>query len=159
VPKRNRLLIRSESPWPFCGGIFDWDNANIRLQELNAKAEDPDLWNDPDHARTVMRERQQLEDSINAYNEIESGLNDSLELIALGEEEGDKDVVADAEKTLNELARLSSKREVEALLSGEADANDAFLEVHAGAGGTESQDWAQMLSRMYLRWAESQNLK
>ncbi len=106
-----------------------------------------------------MRERQQLEDSIKAYMEIENGLYDHLDLIALGEEEGDADVVSEAETALKELARTAQKREVEALLSGEADTNDTFLEVHAGAGGTESQDWAQMLSRMYLRWAEDRQYK
>jgi peptide chain release factor 2 len=106
-----------------------------------------------------MRERQQLEDAIKAYSELETGLNDNLDLISLGEEEGDEDVVADAEKALKELVRVAQKREVEALLSGEADANDTFIEVHAGAGGTESQDWAQMLARMYLRWAEDRKYK
>ncbi|MBX2804938.1 MAG: peptide chain release factor 2 [Hyphomicrobiales bacterium] len=138
---------------------LDWDKANFRLKELNALAEDPDLWNDTDRARAVMRERQQLEDSIKAYMEIENGLYDHLDLIALGEEEGDADVVSEAETALKELARTAQKREVEALLSGEADTNDTFLEVHAGAGGTESQDWAQMLSRMYLRWAEDRQYK
>jgi peptide chain release factor 2 len=106
-----------------------------------------------------MRERQQLEDAIKAYSELESGLNDNLDLIALGEEEGDNDIVAEAESALKELVRVAQKREVEALLSGEADANDTFIEVHAGAGGTESQDWAQMLARMYLRWSEDRKYK
>jgi peptide chain release factor 2 len=106
-----------------------------------------------------MRERQHLDDSIGAYSELETSLNDNIELIALGEEEGDKAIVAEAEAALAALARTAKKREVEALLSGEADANDAYLEVHAGAGGTESQDWARMLSRMYLRWAEDRRFK
>jgi len=106
-----------------------------------------------------MRERQHLDDSISAYAELETSLNDNIELIALGEEEGDKAIVAEAEAALAALARTAKKREVEALLSGEADANDAYLEVHAGAGGTESQDWARMLSRMYLRWAEDRRFK
>ena len=129
------------------------------MKQLNEQAEDPNLWNDPDKARLVMRERQQLEESIKAYSELETSLNDNLDLIALGEEEGDEDVVADAEKALKDLVRVTQKREVEALLSGEADANDTFIEVHAGAGGTESQDWAQMLARMYLRWAEDRKYK
>jgi len=152
-------LIRFANPFHSYGGIFDWDKANSRLKELNARAEDPELWNDPQEARSVMQERQRLEDSINAYKELETGLTDNIELIALGEEEGDEEVVAEAEKALSDLARTAQKREVEALLSGEADANDAFVEVHAGAGGTESQDWAQMLSRMYLRWAEDRRFK
>ena len=93
----------------------------------------------------MMRERQQLEDSIGAVRQIEKDLADNIELIELGEAEGDKAIVADAEKALAALARDAERRQVESMLSGEADANDAFLEIHAGAGGTESQDWAEML--------------
>ncbi|WP_125461605.1 MULTISPECIES: peptide chain release factor 2 [Rhodomicrobium] len=138
---------------------LDWDKANARLKQLNALAEDPDLWNEPQKARSVMQERQQLEESIRSYAELESGLIDNIELIGLGEEEGDQSVIAEAEAALLALSRVAQKREVEALLSGEADGNDAYLEVHAGAGGTESQDWAQMLLRMYMRWAEDRRFK
>ncbi len=106
-----------------------------------------------------MRERQHLDDAINAYAELERSLSDNIELIELGEEEGDTEIVAEAEKALTGLLKIAQKREVEALLSGEADGNDAYLEVHAGAGGTESQDWAQMLLRMYMRWAEEKRFK
>jgi peptide chain release factor 2 len=106
-----------------------------------------------------MRERQQLEEAIKSYSELETSFADTIELIKLGEEEGDGDVVAEAEAALSALARDAQKREVEALLSGEADANSAYLEVHSGAGGTESQDWTQMLARMYLRWAEDHRFK
>jgi len=151
--------MRYASPSPFCGGIFDWDKANARLKQLNALAEDPDLWSDAARAKSVMRERQQLETSINAFSELERSLEDNVELIALGEEEGDDAVVAEAERALAALVKVAQKREVEALLSGEADGNDAYLEVHAGAGGTESQDWTQMLLRMYMRWAEDKRFK
>ena len=106
-----------------------------------------------------MRERQRLESSIAAVRETERELDDNLGLIELGDAEGDSGIVADAEA---EIARLSSevrRRQVETLLSGEADGNDCYLEIHAGAGGTESQDWAQMLFRMYTRWAERQGFK
>jgi peptide chain release factor 2 len=106
-----------------------------------------------------MRERQHLDDAINAYSDLERSLSDNIELIGLGEEEGDAEVVAEAERALGALLKTAQKREVEALLSGEADGNDAYLEVHAGAGGTESQDWAQMLLRMYMRWAEEKRFK
>jgi peptide chain release factor 2 len=159
VLKRRRSLTGSKTRSHSCGGIFDWDRANARLKELNDRAEDPSLWNDPEKARKVMRERQQLDASIRAYSELENGLNDNLGLIELGEEEGDEAVIAEAEKALADLVKTASKREVEALLSGEADGNDAYLEVHSGAGGTESQDWTQMLSRMYLRWAEERGFK
>jgi peptide chain release factor 2 len=101
-----------------------------------------------------MRERTRLEDQISACNALQRELDETLELIALGEEEGDKAVVAEAEAGLSDLRDRAAKRQIESLLSGEADGNDAYLEVNAGAGGTEAQDWAEMLMRMYVRWAE-----
>jgi peptide chain release factor 2 len=106
-----------------------------------------------------MRERQRLDSAIAAVRETERELDDNIGLIELGDAEGDSGVVADAEAAIAALAREAGRRQVETLLSGEADANDAYLEVHAGAGGTESQDWAQMLLRMYTRWAERQGFK
>ena len=102
-----------------------------------------------------MRERTRLGAAISGYRAIETELSDGIELIELGEAEGDDGVVADAESSIVELAGKADRLRLESLLSGEADANDAFLEVHAGAGGTESQDWADMLVRMYARWAEA----
>ncbi len=157
--KRRTWSTRFASPSPCYGGIFDWDKATARLAELNVLAEDPNLWGDTQKARSVMRERQHLDDAINAYADLERALSDNIELIGLGEEEGDDQVVAEAERALGELLKVAQKREVEALLSGEADGNDAYVEVHAGAGGTESQDWAQMLLRMYMRWAEEKRFK
>jgi peptide chain release factor 2 len=107
----------------------------------------------------MMRERQQLADQIEAVTRIERTLADSVELIALGEAESDKAVVADAEETLRTLAAEAERRQIETMLSGEADGNDAYLEIHAGAGGTESQDWAEMLMRMYTRFAEQNGYK
>ncbi|MBA3517389.1 MAG: peptide chain release factor 2 [Rhizobiales bacterium] len=138
---------------------LDWDVAERRLAELNARVEDPTLWNSPDDAQSVMRERQRLDSAIAAVRETERDLDDNIGLIELGEAEGDQSVVADAEAALAGLAREAARRQVETLLSGEADSNDAYLEIHAGAGGTESQDWAQMLFRMYARWAERQGFK
>jgi peptide chain release factor 2 len=106
-----------------------------------------------------MRERDALEDQLGALGRIERELDDQLTLIELGDEEGDEATVADAEAALRRLKVEVARRELEALLSGEADANDCFLEVHAGAGGTESQDWAGMLMRMYVRWAEQHGYK
>ncbi len=107
----------------------------------------------------MMRERQYLDDSINGLKRIESQLSDNLELIEMGEEEGDADIVRDAEAALKELRTEVTKQQIESLLSGEADGNDTYLEVHSGAGGTESQDWANMLLRMYTRWAERRGMK
>jgi len=101
-----------------------------------------------------MQERTALDEQLSALARIEQELDDQVTLIELGEAENDKQVVAEAEAALRKLKAEVARREHEALLSGEADANDCYLEVHAGAGGTESQDWAAMLLRMYVRWAE-----
>jgi peptide chain release factor 2 len=106
-----------------------------------------------------MQERNALEDQLNAIGRIERELEDQVGMIELGEAEKDQAVVAEAEQALAKLKAEAARRELEALLSGEADANDTFLEVHAGAGGTESQDWAQMLLRMFVRWAEQHGYK
>jgi len=131
----------------------------VRLAELNRQAEDPNLWNDPQRASRVMQERTALDDQLNALAHIERELDDQVTLIELGEAEKDQTVIAEAEAALRKLKTEVSRRELEALLSGEADANDSYLEVHAGAGGTESQDWASMLLRMYTRWAEQHGFK
>ncbi len=106
-----------------------------------------------------MRERTRLESALQGFRALESETADNVELIGLGEAEGDDDIVAEAEAALAALAARAAKMELESLLSGEADANDSFLEIHAGAGGTESQDWARMLLRMYTRWAEAHGYK
>jgi peptide chain release factor 2 len=106
-----------------------------------------------------MQERTALEDQLSSIGRIEQELDDQLTMIELGEAEKDQKVVAEAEEVLRKLKTDVSRRELEALLSGEADANDSYLEVHAGAGGTESQDWANMLMRMYARWAEKRGYK
>ncbi len=126
----------------------------MRLADLNKRAEDPSIWNDPRTAQKVMRQRQQLERSIDAYRRLERELDDSVTLIELGEAEDDAATVAEGEAQLKKLDEEAQRRSVEALLSGEADGNDTYLEVHAGAGGTESQDWASMLGRMSIRWPE-----
>ncbi|SEW13140.1 bacterial peptide chain release factor 2 (bRF-2) [Aliiroseovarius sediminilitoris] len=136
-----------------------WDTAEHRLEEFNAMTEDPDLWNDPDRAQKLMRERQGLLDSVNSYKAMAQDLQDNIDLIELGEMEEDAEVVADAEAALAKLTKKAAAAELEALLDGEADANDTFLEINAGAGGTESCDWASMLARMYVRWAEKQGYK
>ena len=106
-----------------------------------------------------MRERTRLEESIAGVRTLESELEDALALMELGESEDDEEVVKEAEVQLEALHGATERRRLESLLSGEADGNDCFLEVHAGAGGTESQDWVQMLVRMYLRWAEAHGYK
>ncbi|MEP2943371.1 MAG: peptide chain release factor 2 [Hyphomicrobiales bacterium] len=138
---------------------LDWDRAEKRLAELNSKVEDPDLWNDAGEAQKIMRERQQLDEQMNAVLKIETDLADACDLIELGEMEEDEEVVAEAEKSLSNMKDMIARRQVETLLSGEADANDTYIEIHSGAGGTESQDWTSMLTRMYTRWGERNKYK
>ncbi len=106
-----------------------------------------------------MRERQTLESALNTYASLEARLNDNIELIEMAEAEGEDEVAADAQAALKALRQDVQKQEVEALLAGEADANDCYVEIHSGAGGTESQDWSQMLMRMYMRWADRRGYK
>ncbi|MBH9975392.1 MULTISPECIES: peptide chain release factor 2 [Bartonella] len=138
---------------------LDWDQSVKRLEYLNEKAEDPSLWDDAAKAQEMMRERQRLDDGINNIKHLTQTLDDSVELIAMGEEEGDEDIIRDAEASIHALKSELDKRQIEMLLSGEVDGNDTYLEIHAGAGGTESQDWASMLLRMYTRWAEKHSMK
>ncbi|WP_415184122.1 peptide chain release factor 2 [Phaeovulum sp.] len=138
---------------------MDWETAPHRLEEFNAMIEDGDLWSDPARAQKLMRERQMLMDAVETYRRIDRDLTDNVELIELGEMEDDPEIVTDAEESLKTLREFSATKELEALLDGEADSNDTFLEIHAGAGGTESCDWASMLARMYVRWAEKKGYK
>jgi peptide chain release factor 2 len=139
--------------------FLDWDRALKRLDDLNAKVEDQTLWDNPRAAQEVMRERRRLEEAINATRAIETELNDTVELMEMAEAEGDSAMVDEGVAALASLAARSERDKVAALLAGEADANDTYVEVNAGAGGTESQDWAEMLSRMYTRWAERRGMK
>ncbi|RJE85759.1 peptide chain release factor 2 [Paracoccus onubensis] len=136
------------------GQRMDVDTAPHRLEEMNAMIEAGDLWSDPARAQKLMRERQALVDAIETFKRIETDLAANAEMVELAEEEGDEELVSEAESNLKSLAELAAQKELEALLNGEADANDTFLEINAGAGGTESCDWASMLARMYVRWAE-----
>ena len=139
--------------------FLDWDRALRRLDELNARVEDPKLWNDPKGAEAVMRERRRLEAAVGTVNQISQEMADAVEFIEMGEAEDDTAIVDEGHATLAALADRADADKVQALLAGEADANDAYLEVHAGAGGTESQDWAEMLQRMYSRWGERHGYK
>ena len=141
------------------GQRMDWATAPHRLEEFEAMIEAPDLWNDPAKAQKLMRERQALLDAVSTYKLIDSGLRDNVELIGLGEAENDQEIITEAEAALRAMTGLAAAKELEALLDGEADANDTFLEINAGAGGTESCDWASMLARMYVRWAEKKGYK
>ncbi len=126
---------------------------------MNAEAEKPELWTQAEHAQRVMRERTRLADAVERQRALERELDDGLALAELAEEADDAESAAEAEAALTGLRGRLARLQIEALLAGEADGNDAFLEIHAGAGGTESQDWAAMLLRMYGRWAEAKGYK
>ncbi len=131
----------------------------MRLEELNALTEDGALWDNPEKAQKLMSEKNTLEAGLGNYRDMENALTDYVELAELAEAENDEAVIGDILPHLEELKNNARRGELEALLSGEVDKNDAFLEVHAGSGGTEAQDWAEMLLRMYVRWAEAHKYK
>ncbi|MEO7055023.1 MAG: peptide chain release factor 2 [Rhizomicrobium sp.] len=138
---------------------LDWDKSLRRLDELNARAEDPSLWNDPTNAQKLMRERQKLDTALSAVRQVQNELADAIGLIEMAEAENDAAMVRDAEAAVVALQKRAEQLRLQSMLSGEADGNDSYLEIHAGAGGTESQDWASMLFRMYMRWAEQHGYK
>lgn len=138
---------------------LDWERALRRLDELNARVQDPNLWDNPKQAQAICREQKSLESAVNTVNEISAEMRDAVEFIEIGEAEGEEAIIDDGLATLAALAERADADKVQALLSGEADGNDTYLEIHAGAGGTESQDWAEMLLRMYARWAERRGFK
>src|SRR3712207_4762190 len=140
------------------GGDFDWDPALRKLDELNARVEDPTLWDKPEEAQATMRERNRLAAAVEAVQSIERGVRDAVEFAELAEMEGDEASLEDARSQLAALKDRAARAELEALLSGEADANDAYVEINSGAGGTESADWASMLLRMYTRWATAHGM-
>ncbi len=138
---------------------LDWERALRRLDELDARVQDPNLWDDPKQAQAVTQEQKRLETAINTVREIEAEMADAMEFVEMGEAEGHADVEREGLDTLASLGERADRDKVQALLSGEADGNDTYLQINAGAGGTESQDWADMLLRMYARWAERRGFK
>ena len=152
-------IDRIEAALALVRKFLDWDRALRRLDELNARVEDPKLWDNPKEAEAVMRERRRLDASISTVNKIAQDMTDAVEFVELGEMEGDDATVEEGLAALAALADRADNDKVQALLAGEADGFDTYLEIHAGAGGTESQDWAEMLQRMYTRWAERHGYK
>ncbi|MCC6716491.1 MAG: peptide chain release factor 2 [Acetobacteraceae bacterium] len=138
---------------------LDWDVARARLDELNHRAEDPALWNDAAAAQVMMRERNRLASAIEGVEKLEQDVADTTELVEMAEADGDAAMANEGVAALQVLAEEAKRREIESLLSGEADARDCYMEINAGAGGTEAQDWAEMLMRMYGRWAEKRGYK
>src|SRR5688572_28657309 len=148
----------SSSPSDCSGGVFDWEPALRRLDEMDARVEDPTLWDRPEQAQALMRDRQRLAAQVEAVRSMESDLADALEYAELADAEGDEALLEDARAQLKDLKDRAGRAELEALLSGEADGNDCYVEINSGAGGTESCDWAGMLLRMYSRWATAHKM-
>ncbi|MUG80731.1 peptide chain release factor 2 [Commensalibacter melissae] len=138
---------------------LDWDTAKDRLAELNNRIEDPNLWDDAENAQKIMQERTGLANQIERVERLEQDCKENLDLIALAEQDNDMEIVQDALQQLQSMEKEVKRLELESLLSGEADRNDCYLEVNSGAGGTEAQDWAEMMLRMYTRWAEQHGYK
>ena len=136
------------------GGIFDVDNKRGRLEEVERELEQPAIWDNPEKAQQLGRERVQLSDLVNSLDSISSGLRDAGELFELAVEEEDAASALDVQAELDIISEKISKLEFQRMFSGEMDANCAFMDVQAGSGGTEAQDWANILLRMYLRWGE-----
>ena len=131
----------------------------MRLDELNSLTTDVSLWDNPEKAQKLMGEKNYLEEKLGQFNQAETSLQDYIGLADIAESENDISLLDEVQGYLVELVETCRHMELEALLNGEADANDTFLEVHAGSGGTEAQDWAEMLLRMYVRWAEAHKYK
>ncbi|MGO2133292.1 MAG: peptide chain release factor 2 [Halomonas sp.] len=140
-------------------GYLDYAEKKDRLEEVSRELEDPNVWNDPDYAQKLGKERAALEQVVQTIDELEQGVGDNADLLELAEMEDDEDTVAEVERELKALQQSLAKLEFRRMFSGEMDANGAYLDIQAGSGGTEAQDWANMLLRMYLRWAEHHGFK
>ena len=159
-------LIPSKPPSTTCnsalmclGGIFDYANKKERLTEVELELADPDVWNDPDRAQQLGRERSSLEAVVATIEKLDNGVADGRELLEMAVEENDTDAVADIEAEIEQLGTHLASLEFRRMFSGEMDESNAYLDIQAGSGGTEAQDWAEMLLRMYLRWADSRGFK
>ncbi len=141
------------------GGIFDYDAKKERLEEVNAELEQPDVWNEPEKAQALGKERSSLEAIVETIDQLEQGLEDVSGLLDLAVEADDEETFNEAVAELEGLNKKLEQLEFRRMFSGEYDSADCYLDLQAGSGGTEAQDWASMLMRMYLRWAESRGFK
>ena len=141
------------------GGIFDYDDKKERLTEVLRELEDPEIWNNPDNAQALGKERSTLENIVVVIDDLVANLNDAKDLLDLGIEENDEDTIDSVAEDLDTFEKQVATLEFRRMFSGEMDANNAYLDIQAGSGGTEAQDWAEMLLRMYLRWGEANNFK
>lgn len=141
------------------GGIFDYDAKKERLTEVELLLGEPDVWNDQDKAQALGRERSSLEAIVETIDTLDAGISDSHELLDMAVEEDDADSVSEVETEIAGLNSHLAKLEFRRMFSGEMDPNNAYLDIQSGSGGTEAQDWAEMVLRMYLRWGEAKGFK
>ena len=141
------------------GGTFDYGAQKERLEEILLRLENPNIWNNPDEAQKLGEERVRIEKIVNTFDRLRDSVDEYLELLQLLDEEEDSTVLDDIERGVNDISRQLEKLEFRRMFSGEADHENSFLDIQAGSGGTEAQDWAQMLLRMYIRWAESEGFE
>lgn len=141
-----------------CGGFFEYDIKSERLTEVSRELEDPGIWNTPDKAQELGRERARLEGVVGTLDRIRSGLHDAREILELAVADDDHDMAHEVESDIGKVEADVKKLEFQRMFPGEMDSHSAFLDIQAGAGGTEAQDWAQMLLRMYLRWGDAHGL-
>ena len=141
------------------GGIFDFDNRKERLAEVGLELAEPSVWDDPERAQELGREQSSLEGIVNTIEKLESGAADALDLLEMAAAEDDEETVAEIETEIHALVALLEQLEFRRMFDGEMDANNAFLDIQAGSGGTEAQDWAEMMLRMFLRWGEAKGFK
>ncbi len=145
--------------WPRSGGFFDYDEKKERLEEVDLRLEDPELWNNPEEAQALGQERTRLEQVVSGLDDLDRDINDAKELLELAGMEDDADTLSEVEKEVSRIVEDIEKMEFRRMFSGEADSANAFIDIQAGSGGTEAQDWAEMLFRMYSRWGEAQGYK
>lgn len=142
-----------------CGGIFDYENKQERLEEVNLELEDPGVWNDQDKAQALSKERASLEHIVSTIDELKSSISDASDFLQMADEEDDQASLSDVLVMIEDIETKIEKLEFQKMFSGPMDPNNAFVDIQAGSGGTEAQDWAEMLLRMYLRWVESRGWK
>ena len=141
------------------GGTFDYINRKDRLTEVELELSEPDVWNDPDRAQELGRERSSLESVVKTIEDLDSGIADTREILDMAVEENDADMLNDVQTDIDAMEAQLATLEFRRMFSGEMDQNSAFLDIQSGSGGTEAQDWAEMLLRMYLRWADDKGFK
>jgi len=141
------------------GGIFDYDNKKERLEEVLAELEDPNVWNDQERAQKLGRERVALQNIVDVIDGLDNGLDDAKDLLEMGREEDDQETVDSVATDLESFEKKVAELEFHRMFAGEQDGSDAFIDIQSGSGGTEAQDWADMLLRMYLRWGERRGFK